>query len=200
MATRALARRRVVLAALIRDPTQRPRFLVNANGSLTAYDLQGNVVWDVDGVTGEVTPSPAWGEHQLFAVNVGSALLCYANTDSPTLRWRADDGPFCDTSSPVAVNGLCFMATANARLVCVDGQTGHVLWTAKNPSCYASLIASGERIYSLGRDGTMYIVAAARQYKLLATCPLGDHVDATPACADGRLFIRGREYLWCIGK
>ncbi len=185
---------------LISGPQQRPLFVVNANGSLTAFDLQGNVVWDVDGVTGEVAPSPAAGEQQLFAVNAGSALLCYPNADAPTLSWRDADGPLCDTSSPVALNGLCFMATANARLVCVDGQTGHVLWAQKNPACYASLIASGDRVYSLGRDGTMYIVAAARQYKLLATCQLGDRVDATPACADGRLFIRGREYLWCVGK
>ena len=185
---------------LIPGPAQHPLLLLNANGSLTAYDLQGNVVWDVDGVTGEVAPSPAAGEHQLFAVNVGSALLCYPNASSPTLRWRYAAGPLSDTSSPVALHGLCFMATSNARLLCLDGQTGKVLWDRQNPACYASLIASGDRIYALGRDGTMYIVAAARQYKLLATCPLGDRVDATPACADGRLFIRSRAYLWCIGK
>ncbi len=184
---------------LITGPTQRPLFVVNANGSLTAFDLQGKVVWDVDGVTGEVAPSPAWGDNGLFAVNVGSALLCYPIADSPTLRWRYADGPLSDTSSPVALNGLCFMATADA-LVCVDEQSGHVLWDRQNPDCYASLIASGDRVYALGRDGTMSIVAAARQYKLLATCPLGDHVDATPACADGRLFIRGQDYLWCIAK
>ncbi len=185
---------------LIPGPGQHPLFLVNANGSLTAFDLQGHVVWDIDGVTGDVAPSPAYGDDRIYAVNDGSALLCYANTDSPTLRWRYDGTPLSNACSPVALNGLCFMVTSDAHLVCLDGQTGTVLWSHDNPACYASLLAAGDRLYALSRDGVMNIVAAARQYQLLAACSLGEHTDATPACADGRLYIRGREYLWCIGK
>ena len=65
-------------------------------------------------------------------------------------------------ASPVVVNGLFFMATGGGQMVCVDATTGKEVWTHKSPRCYASLVASGDRVYALGRDGTMHIVAAER--------------------------------------
>ena len=66
--------------------------------------------------------------------------------------------------------------------------------------CYASLVASGRCVYALGRDGTMQIVAAERRYRVLGTCSLGEVSDATPALGNGRMVIRGRNHLWCLGS
>ena len=52
----------------------------------------------------------------------------------------------------------------------------------------------------LYRDGTAYVFAAAPEFKLLAKNVLGEPVKATPAVADDRLYIRGQEHLFCIGK
>jgi len=173
-------------------------FLLNASGSLTAFDTAGEVVWDVDGVTGEVAPSPAYWNGRVYAVNLGSFLLCRPLAGN-SIAWRYA-GSLSDASSPVATNGLVFMATANGQLVCLDGQNGQELWTRSNHRCYASLAASGGRIYSLGRDGVMEIVAAERAYKLIATCSLGEDTDATPAYDDGRIYMRGLKHLWCLGE
>jgi hypothetical protein len=61
-------------------------------------------------------------------------------------------------------------------------------------------VASGRRVYALGRDGTLQIVAAERNYRVLGTCSLGEGSDATPALAEGRIYIRGRNHLWCLGS
>lgn len=175
-----------------------PLFVANASGSLTAFTMAGEVAWDIDGVTGEVTPSPAYGSGNLYAVNVGASLLCYGMSKEPKQRWQ-HAGALSDTSSPVVVNGLMFMAAASGQLVCLDANTGDELWTHANEGCYASLVASGDRVYILSRTGAMRIVAAERAYRLLATCRLGEGSDATPAMSDGRLFIRSRDHLWCIG-
>ena len=37
-------------------------------------------------------------------------------------------------------------------------------------------------------------------YQLLARSSLGELVRATPAVADNRLYIRGQQHLFCIGK
>lgn len=180
------------------DSAGGPLLVANAVGSLTAFSMSGEVVWDIDGVTGEVTPSPAFWNGNLYAVNVGSALMCFGLAKEPAKRWQYT-GSLSNTSSPVAVNGLMLMAAASGQLVCVDAATGQELWTHDNEGCYASLLASGDRIYVLGRTGTMRIVAAERSYRLISTCKLGEGSDATPAMADGRIFIRGRDHLWCIG-
>jgi len=182
---------------LIPGSDGRPLFLVNGKGSLTAFDLAGEVAWDLDGVTGEVTPSPAYWNGHIYAVNVGSSLLCYNVAQHQDSQWQYK-GNLSDTSSPVVSNGLLLMAAANGRLVCVDALTGKELWAEKNQGCYASLVVSGDRVYALGRDGTMRIVAAERSYRLIATCPLGERSDATPAISDGRIYIRGRDNLWCL--
>jgi hypothetical protein len=35
---------------------------------------------------------------------------------------------------------------------------------------------------------------------ILATNELGDGSEASPAVADGRIFLKGRQHLYCIGK
>ena len=175
-----------------------PLFVANASGSLTAFDLAGEIAWDLDGVTGEVTPTPAYWNGHLYAVNIGALLICYKVAKNPEKQWQYTDN-LSDTSSPVATNGLLFMAAANGQLVCVDALTGQELWTHENQGCYASLVVSGDRVYALGRNGTTRIVAAERSYRLIATCSLGEHADATPALGDGRIYIRSRDHLWCIG-
>jgi outer membrane protein assembly factor BamB len=84
----------------------------------------------------------------------------------------------------------------DGQLVCVDATTGKEVWKHKSPRCYASLVASGNHVYALGRDGTTLIIFAERTY--VGTCPLGEGPDATPALGDGRIYIRGRNYLWCL--
>jgi outer membrane protein assembly factor BamB len=177
----------------------KPLVVVNANGSATAYDLAGKPVWDVEGVTGQVTPSPVWWNQRVYLANVGSRLICYDVSSSPREAWQLT-GKLPDVSSPVVVDGLLFMATGNGQLTCVDAATGKELWNRKSPRCYASLVAGGGRVYALGRDGTMLIFAAERAYRELAACRLGDGSDATPALGDGRIYIRGRNHLWCLGE
>jgi outer membrane protein assembly factor BamB len=176
----------------------KPEFVANAPGSLTAFDSTGEVVWDVDGVSGEVTPSTGYWNGNLYAVNVRSFLVCYKVAREPERLWQYS-GSLSDTSSPVVVNGLVFMAASNGKLACVDALTGKELWAEKHQGCYASLVASGDRVYALGRNGTTRIVAAERAFRLIATCSLGEPIDATPALGDGRMYIRGRDHLWCLG-
>lgn len=175
-----------------------PVVVANANGSTTGYDLTGRVLWDADGATGEVAPSPAWWNGRIYAVNIGSKLYCHKAGGNAEKLWEYN-GELSDSSSPVVANRLLFMATSSGRLTCLEADTGRELWVHASPGCYASLLSSGDRIYALGRDGTMLIVKADRAFRMVGRCRLGETADATPALADGRLFIRGGKWLWCIG-
>ena len=177
----------------------KPVIVANANGSTTGYDLAGNAVWDVDGATGEVAPSPAWWNGCVYAVNVGSKLFCHRVGGNAEKRWEYR-GALSDTCSPVAADGLLFMATGSGDLTCLDADTGKELWQSDCPGCYASLIVSGNRVYTVGRDGNCVIFEAGRTCRIVGKCRIGEGVDATPAMADGRLYIRGSKSLWCIGE
>jgi len=184
---------------LIPGADGKPLLVVNGSGSVTAFDLQGNVVWDLDGVTGEVAPSPAYTDGHVYSVNQGSILLCTRAWETPGEVWRYADHQ-SDTSSPVAVRGLVLMVGSDGQLACVDAVNGKELWTYQIGGCYASLVASGDRVYALTREGTMHILAAERTLRLIAKCDLGEGSDATPAIADGRMYLRTRGHLWCLGE
>jgi hypothetical protein len=55
------------------------------------------------------------------------------------------------------------------------------------------------RIY-LASAGKSYVVQAGPKFAVLGTGELGDVSDASPAVADGRLYLKGRRYLYCVGK
>ncbi len=183
---------------VVPDAAGNPVIVANANGSTTGYDLAGNVVWDVDGATGEVAPSPAWWDGCVYALNVGSRLYCHRVYGEPKKMWEKR-GSLSDTASPVVIGGLLFMTTGGGAHACLDAVTGEELWDRNGPGCYASLVASGDRVYALGREGTCVIYRVGRDCKVVATCSLGESVDATPAMTDGCLYIRGGKSLWCIG-
>ena len=173
-------------------------FIVNANGSVTAFHKDGLVLWDEDGVTGQVTPSVSWWNHRVFVVNGLAGMMSYEVSGAPKLVWK-NQRPLTDVASPLVHQGLVFMVTSGGRIDCLDALTGQEVWTQQGPGCHSSLVASGERVYALGRDGITLVFAAKRQYQELAKNRLGEASDATPAIGQGRMWIRGRGNLWCLG-
>ena len=47
--------------------------------------------------------------------------------------------------------------------------------------------------------GALVVVDAARQFKELARSPLNEPVFASPAFAQGKIFVRSLKHLICIG-
>jgi outer membrane protein assembly factor BamB len=56
------------------------------------------------------------------------------------------------------------------------------------------------KVYAASEAGDVFVLAAEPKYRLLATSDLGEPVRASPAVADGRLYVRGQNHLFCIGK
>ena len=46
----------------------------------------------------------------------------------------------------------------------------------------------------------MFVCEAGRQFKLLATNPLGEAAYASPVFQDGRIYLRGKKNLYCIAQ
>ena len=83
---------------------------------------------------------------------------------------------------------------------CHVAKTGDMVWNERlgGPVTASPVLIDG-KVYAVGEDGTAYVFAAAPRFQLLARNTVGEPVMATPAVANGRLFIRGRSHLFCIG-
>jgi hypothetical protein len=61
------------------------------------------------------------------------------------------------------------------------------------------LLARGRLFYS-NTDGTVFVLKAGPEYRLIAKNEMKEHLKAALAPSDDQLFIRTYENLYCVGK
>jgi outer membrane protein assembly factor BamB len=64
----------------------------------------------------------------------------------------------------------------------------------------ASPVAADGRLYLSSEDGDIFVVKSGRTFELLATNPMGEPLMATPALADGTMYVRGERHAFAIGR
>ena len=65
---------------------------------------------------------------------------------------------------------------------------------------FASPIVGDGKIYIAGENGVVVVLKDSDKYELLAKNDMGDAILATPAIADGSIFIRTRSKLICVSN
>lgn len=85
---------------------------------------------------------------------------------------------------------------------CVDGKTGKQVWYQRLPEATftSSPILVDGKIYVGSEEGDVFVLAAQPKFELIAKNRIGERLRATPAVADGRLYIRGSHHLYCFAK
>ena len=107
--------------------------------------------------------------------------------------------PYCPT--PVCVGTNIFLVTDQGIARCLDASTGQEVWRQRLGGNFAaSPVRVNNDLFFLSEAGNVFVLAAQQQYQLLAKNKLDDYFVSTPAVANGRMFLRGEEYLWCIGN
>jgi len=174
--------------------------VVNGSPILAGYDPgTGRLLWQFEGMLGEVAPSPAYEDGRVFAGNQLLNLLAVDAASGDRIWETFDDIP--DVASPLAAGELLVMAASYGVVTCLEAATGEPVWQREfDTGFYASPVLAGGRIYLLDRSGVMRILSADREGRLIDSPPLGEAADATPAFREGRIYIRGERHLFCIGE
>ena len=80
---------------------------------------------------------------------------------------------------------------------------GKKLWGPKriNNTCeyFASPIYADGKIYIAGENGYMVVLKSSDKLEILAKNDMGAPIVGTPAIADGRMIVRTRGHLYCVG-
>ena len=102
--------------------------------------------------------------------------------------------------SPIATKDLFFVVSDPGWLGCIEAQSGKRLWMNRLGKHHsASPIIAGEKIYLPDDDGTIWVVDAGREFKVLAKNSLPDKFFASPIASDRHFYFRGLQYLWSVG-
>ena len=181
---------------------KREELITTANPWVIAYNPEnGKELWRAECLGGDVAPSPVFAGGQVFAVNTGSNLAAIrpgSGTVTPAWLYQ-DDLP--DIVSPVSNGELVFTVMTYGTLSCIDAKTGKMVWSEMLDGEFnASPTLVDDRMYLMDIDGLTRIIAAGRAYKELGKAALGEPSNSTPAFVGGRIYIRGKHNLYCIGK
>lgn len=100
----------------------------------------------------------------------------------------------------LAVHGLLFTVHDQGHISCLNSATGKQFWRQKPAGrFYGSPVYAGGNLYCITVTGDVVVTKAAPLYELLAVNPLGEKSHATPAIADGRMYLRTYSHLISIG-
>ncbi len=178
-----------------------PVLVVNGAGSVAAYaPATGAQVWAAEGLSGEVAPSPASADGLVVVALSGSGCLAI-NLDDGAKVWANAEVDAPEITSPVMADEMIFVLYDMGILTCLQAATGTVLWKHEFDATFASspIIRAG-RLYLTDTTGRTHVLQVAGTYQPVAgVARLGEPCHATPAAAGNRLFLRGRDHLFCIG-
>ncbi len=185
----------------------RQQLVVMGANELDGYDPKnGRQSWFLAGLKGgrTVTGPTVAGDVVYVTRGMRGALLAIRPSGSGELPESAivwqQEKTTPDTPCPVVSDGLLFTVTDDGIARAYDAKSGKLAWTERLGGDFkASPIAAGGKIYFLNTSGLCTVVAAKAKFEKLAENQLNDETLASPAAADGRLLIRGRETLYCIG-
>jgi outer membrane protein assembly factor BamB len=130
------------------------------------------------------------------------ALRTPSKDRKPVVVWEKKRGAFSYVPCMLVHNGRLFTVHDKTGTAgCYDAATGDAIWTHRLSGEFRSspVLVDGH-VYLASDRGDVYVFAATDQFQLLARDSLGEGVAASPAVADGRLYIRGKEHLFCVAR
>ena len=191
--------------------SKRAELIASGTESVISYDpATGKELWRHKGVESNAIPSPVANNEMVFLVAGFPAKIAMAIklgqsgdlTGTPNVPWTYAKGT-AYVPSPILYGDYLYLTTDRGILTCIDAKTGEVKYEGGRipiPATFtASPVAFEGKILMTSEDGDTFIVKAGPQHQILGTNSVGEPVYASPAIADGRIFIRGEKNLYCIG-
>lgn len=174
--------------------------------AIFGYDpLSGREIWKLSHRDFSTSTSPVFGHGlayvgtgfgraELFAIPVNGQ----GDLTEEAVAWRFKKG-MPRTPSPVLVDDLIYTLADNGTVTCLEARTGQEIWQERLKGKYASsLLYADGRLYCVNQEGQTTVLRAGRRYEVLAENALDNGCMASPAAAEGALFLRTKTHLYCL--
>jgi outer membrane protein assembly factor BamB len=197
---------------LLVKTAKRAELITSGTESIVSYDpATGKELWKHKGVESNAIPSPVANGEMVYVVAGFPAKIAMAIrlggsgdvTGTPNVPWQYTKGT-AYVPSPILYGDYLYLTTDRGILTCIDAKTGEVKYEGGRipiPATFtASPVAFEGKILMTSEDGDTFIVKAGPKHEIIGTNSVGEPVYASPAIADGRIYIRGEKNIYCIGS
>ena len=199
---------------------QRTEIVTPGSGKVRSYDLDGNLLWSLEGMS-SITIATAYAANDLLYVSSGYLLdrirPIYAirpcasgdislegdatsNDFIAWCQWKA--APY--NPSTLVYRDRLYVLYDGGMLACYNAADGSVVYDRQRiqggRAFTASPWAYDGKIFCLSEDGVTCVIKAGDEFELLHTNPLADDDMgmATPAIAGSRLIIRTAARVYAV--
>ena len=181
--------------------------IINGTTRITAYDPEtGAELWFANGSSIETIPTIVVGGGLIFSTSGRNgptlAILPGGNGDvtATHVHWQVvRGGPH--VPSPAYHARRLYLLNDTGIVTCLDALSGKSVWQKRLGGKFtASVVEAGGKLLLVNESGVTYVLRAGDQYELMATNDLKEDVLATPAVLGGRIYVRTKQQLLCIGE
>ena len=178
---------------------------VTGNALLSLDPGDGTVLWWCRGA-GDAA-SPAYGSGLVyfdngrggpgFAVDPTGA----GDVSATHTRWTINQIPEA-IGSPIIVGGYVYRLHAPGVLRCIEASSGKQVYSERLDgisSTWASPVADPDGRIFFASAGRSYVIQSGPEFRVLSVNDLDDANHPSPAAAGGKLFLVGKEKIYCIG-
>ena len=138
------------------------------------------------------TAGEGGGDRQAVAVKPGGR-----GTEAKTIYSIARGASYVPT--PIVYNGRLYNFHDGGIVTCSKADTGETVWTERvGGNFFGSPICADGKLYAINTKGECLVLATGDKFALLAKNELGEESRATPAIADGVLYLRTLSHLIAV--
>lgn len=135
-------------------------------------------------------------EHGLTAIEPGGQ----GNVSDSHVAWQ-ETKAVPETGSPVVFDNRVYMVKNGGIVSCMNAERGELAYRKRlgaTGTYYSSPIVIGGNIYVASGEGVIVVFKSGDQFEVLARNDLGEEIKATPAAADGVLYVRTAAHLYAF--
>lgn len=130
----------------------------------------------------------------LLAVRLNASTK--GNVNESHIVWNREKGN-SRLCFPAMHDGRLYSLTDNGVLTCIDAKTGDELWSGRiGGNFVASPVIANDLIYMFDEEGRGTVARTGDRFEIVAKNQLDEGGKASPAIAEGAIFVRTAHYLY----
>jgi len=188
--------------------------IVNGFKHMGGYELEtGKEIWKMSGGGDAPSTTPVVA-HDLIYINnahgkfspiyvvrptaTGDITLAADSIKNKYIVWSVKRGG-AYLQTPLIYGDYLYNLQVSGSLTCYNAKTGEVKYKENlNEAFSASGIAADGKVYFSSEQGTIFVIQAGPEYKLLAKNVMNDICMATPAISGNTLFFRTQHFVVAV--
>ena len=176
--------------------------LIQKNGQniisiVTSLTIEGYILetgeqkWFHECMGGEVAPSSAYAGKYVINTCDNATTVAVDPTNNEII-WQNDEIYMPDVACPIIVNSNIYMFTSGATILCMDENTGEMLWEEDvSEGYYSTPIEIDNLLVAIDMQGNLIIIKPnSERLEIIAEKKLSMPIVTTPALHNNALIIR----------